>query len=195
MLSGSERNPLSERLKVPPRGHQNLFQLNTFGIHTFYGTSRIPSKLPVNCSQVGLVMSYIIAQIRATIARFYMITQTSLSAATRTQWDKSVQNSSFQPQPLVYPETRRALIHPRNPFLVMSNSPLVTRRSPLITALLIYGSAIKTHRNQFKNSNLQISNRRQTGGLRTHEPQVSSQLGSNRIAFGVESRGPQEEVA
>jgi hypothetical protein len=48
---------------------------------------------------------------------------------------------------------------------------------------LIHGSAIKTPRNPFKNSTLQISNRRQTGGLRTHEPQVSSQLRSNRIAL------------
>jgi hypothetical protein len=72
---------------------------------------------------------------------------------------------------------------------------LVTRHSSLATVLLIHGSAIKTQRNSFKNSNLQISNRRQTGGLGTHEPQVSSQLNQTESRSGVESRGPQEEVA
>ena len=66
------------------------------------------------------------AQIHATIIRFYMMTRTSLSAATRAQRDESARNSSFQPQPLVYPEARRALIHPRNPFPATSH-PLVLR--------------------------------------------------------------------
>ena len=54
------------------------------------------------------------------------MTRTSLSAATRAQRDESARNSSFQPQPLVYPEARRALIHPRNPFPATSH-PLVLR--------------------------------------------------------------------
>jgi hypothetical protein len=55
-----------------------------------------------------------------------MMTQTSLSAATRIQRDESARNSSFQPQVLVYPEARRALAHPRNPFPVTSHPPLAT---------------------------------------------------------------------
>ena len=41
---------------------------------------------------------------------------------------------------------------------------LVTSHSSLATARLIYGSAIKSPRKPFENSNLRISNRRQTGG-------------------------------
>ncbi len=66
-----------------------------------------------------LVLRFTPAQIRATITRFYMMTQTSLSAATKVQRDGSARNSSFQPQPL-------ALIHPRNPFLATSHPPLAT---------------------------------------------------------------------
>ena len=54
-----------------------------------------------------------------------MMTQTSLSAATRVQRDESA-GSSFRPQPLVYPEARRALIHPRNPFPATSHPSLAT---------------------------------------------------------------------
>jgi hypothetical protein len=51
--------------------------------------------------------------------RFYIMTQTSLSAATRAQREGSARNSSFQPRPL-------ALIHPPNPFLGTSHPPLAT---------------------------------------------------------------------
>jgi hypothetical protein len=122
--------------------------------------------VPHSCT----VLRFTHAQIRATIARFYIMTRTSLSAATKAQRDQSARNSSLQPQLLVYPEARRALIHPRNPFLATSHPPLVTRHSPLtcpeedhrrrrVTALLIHGSAIKTQRKPFENSNLKISNR------------------------------------
>jgi hypothetical protein len=90
--------------------------------------------------------------------------------------------------------SNRKFLHFFHPDSASNFCLLVTSHSSLATVLLIHGSAIKTHRNRFKNSNLQISNRRQTG-LRTHEPQVSSQLGQTESHSGVESRGPREEVA
>ncbi len=60
--------------------------------------------------------------------------------------------------PFACPEPRRAQPHPRKPFLV-------TGHSPLVTAVLIHGSAIKTPRNPFRNNNLKNSNRRQTLAL------------------------------
>jgi hypothetical protein len=91
--------------------------------------------------------------------------------------------------------SNRKFLHFFHPDSASNFCLLVTSHSSLATVLLIHGSAIKTPRNPFKNSNLKISNRRQTGGLGTHEPQVSSQLGQTESHSGVESRGPQEEVA
>jgi len=197
------------------------------------------------------------ARNRATIARFYMMTQTLLSAAApasqghlrlsarfarRTQCHRSARSSGRlianadassigilsdqreskglsyrsplrhqRPQLLIanleleFHLTHTKLSTLRNPnrkFSPFFDSCsaldfclLVTRHSSLATVLLMHGGAIKTQRNPFKSNNLQISNRRQTGGLRTREPQVSSQLGQTESHSSVESRGPQEEVA
>jgi hypothetical protein len=53
------------------------------------------------------------------------------------------------------PEPRGQQVAPHKPFLVIT--------SLLIHGSLIHGSAIKSRRKPFENSNLQISNRRQTG--------------------------------
>ena len=104
-----------------------------------------------------------------------------------------------RPLPLVYPKARRAQPHPRKPLMLCvigantgtrsRPSPLAsahprkpllaTSHLPLATAFLIYGSAIKAPRKPFENSNLRISNRRQTGGMRD--------AGSLESHSGVES--------
>ncbi len=73
--------------------------------------------------------------------------------------------------PRVYPKIRSVQVAPHNPFTLTSHSPRVAHHSPLtcpeedhgrrrLTAFLIYGSAIKSRRKSFENSNLQIFNRR-----------------------------------
>jgi hypothetical protein len=86
-------------------------------------------------------------QIRATLIRFYMLTNMTLSAAT--------------------PATRRPDQARCSSLPWRHRHPVRTKRAeaPPSPTVLIYGSAIKTSANSPGIINMQFSNRRQTGGL------------------------------
>ena len=87
------------------------------------------------------------AQIRATLTRFYMLTNMTLSPAT--------------------PASRRSDHARRSSRSRRYRRPERTKRGegPLSPTVLIHGSAIKITANQPKFNNMQFSNRWQTGGL------------------------------
>jgi hypothetical protein len=171
-----------------------------------------------SCAEDVFLRLYTSPQNRATIVvRFYVMTQTSLSAATRVQRDESARSgfpphaSSFQkPRPpwpvrrggrlIANLESKSHLSHrKRSPLRILnckfrgfcarrgvlmrlSSAALVccslaplngtircagsglhaTHHPSIGTIFLIHGTAIKTPRNPFKNSNLIISNRQQS---------------------------------
>jgi hypothetical protein len=87
------------------------------------------------------------AQIRATLTRFYMLTNMTLSPAT--------------------PASRRSDHARRSSRSRRYRRPERTNRAegPLSPTVLIYGSAIKTSAKSPEFNNMQFPNRRQTGGL------------------------------
>ena len=100
-------------------------------------------------------------QTRATLIRFYMLTNVTLSAAT--------------------PTTRRSDQARRSSRSRRYRRPERTKRAegPLSPTVLIYGSAIKTSANSAQFNNMQFSNRRQTGGLTIASPRL---LGRSAVA-------------
>jgi hypothetical protein len=101
------------------------------------------------------------SKIRATLTRFYMLTNMTLSAAT--------------------PANRRSDQGRRSSRSWRYRRPERTKRAEgaLSPTVLIYGSAIKTSANQPKFNNMQFSNRRQTGGLTIASPRL---LGRSAMA-------------
>jgi hypothetical protein len=86
-------------------------------------------------------------QTRATLIRFYMLTNMTLSAATPASRRSDQARRSSPPLRYRRPErTKRA-------------------EGPLSRTVLIYGSAIKISANSPEFSNIQFSNRQQTRGL------------------------------
>ena len=106
------------------------------------------------CSTACLVLCLSLAQIRATIPRFYMTTQTSLSAATLAHQEHRYPVPGHRPGATRVGDSRTVVPYCYQP--------------TLDAAFLIRGSAIKSRANRHCFNHMRISNRRLKGGPRDH---------------------------